>query len=157
MKYIVFDCDGTLIDPMDSRRPLYAGILELLNDLKAQGHVLYVWTARDRSSTLRILKDNQVLELFEEITTIDDAAPKPHPQGLEKMLTGKDKNAICVIGDSSTDILGARHFGVMSIGALWNNITSREELEQYCADFLVYDPEVCSKVITDNLKGDRNV
>ena len=157
MKYIVFDCDGTLIDPSLKDRPLYPGILDLLSDLKQQGHQLFVWTARDCLSTLRILKDNQVLSFFEEVMTIDDALAKPSPEGLEKMLSKKDKKSICVIGDSPADILGARHFGVMSIGALWNKFTREEELREYCADFLVYDPKVCSKVISDNLKGDSNV
>ncbi|MFA5584735.1 MAG: HAD-IA family hydrolase [Bacteriovoracaceae bacterium] len=157
MKYIVFDCDGTLIDPLLSNRPLYPGILDLLKDLKDRGHLLYVWTARDRVSTLRILAENNVLSYFEEISTIDDDSPKPNPAGLKRMLGDVDKRSICVIGDSTSDIIGARSFGVMSIGALWNNITSSEELEEYSADFLVKDPKVCSKVISDNLKGDQDV
>ncbi|HLT23360.1 MAG TPA: HAD-IA family hydrolase [Bacteriovoracaceae bacterium] len=157
MKYIVFDCDGTLIDTLSSNRPLYPGIFDLLTELKESGHLLYVWTARDRISTLRILAENKVLPFFEEISTIDDDLPKPNPAGLTRMLGEIDKRSICVIGDSPTDIIGAKSFGVMSIGALWNNITSSEELEEYSADFLVKDPKVCSKVISDNLKGDQDV
>src|SRR5690554_4376194 len=152
MKHIVFDCDGTLVDPHSKNRPLYPGIMELLKELREDGHLRYVWTGRDRASTLRILSENKVLSFFEEIFTIDDGSAKPSPEGLEKMLSGVNKKSICVIGDSYADMLGAKHFGVMSIGALWNNITSSEELRAYSADFLVKDPKVCSKVISVNLK-----
>lgn len=157
MKYIVFDCDGTLIDPMESTRPLYPGVQELLKELKEEGHALYVWTARDRTSTLRILRDNQIFSFFEEIFTADDGSLKPNPEGLLKMLVGVNKQSICVIGDSYTDILGAKHFGVISIAALWNGISALEELQQFSPDFLVNDPKECSKVISVHLKGDSDV
>lgn len=157
MKYIVFDCDGTLINPQKSTRPLYPGIFELITELKEQGHQLYVWTARDRISTLRILKSHDIFSLFEDICTIDDAKAKPDPEGLKRMLAGVSKDSICVIGDSSADIVGAQKFGVMSIAALWNQFSLSQDLEQFSPDFLVNDPKECSKVISDNLKGDGDV
>lgn len=157
MKYIVFDCDGTLIDSGQSSCPLYPGILALLLELKSQGHQLYVWTARDRQSTLRILSNNQVLQLFESVYTFDEGPIKPDPSGLEKMLRGIAKDSICMIGDTFNDILGAQNFGVMSIAALWNNVSLFQELQSFSPDFIVYDPKECSKVITVNLKGDKDV
>lgn len=157
MKHIVFDCDGTLIDPLIVGKPLYSGVYELLQNLKLEGHALYVWTGRDRASTLRILKENQILALFEDIFCCDDGDRKPHTEGLEKMLAGVSKNLICVVGDTSADVLGAKHFGVTSIVALWSNEVDLNSIRDLYPDFLVKDPEVCSKVITLDWKGVSDV
>lgn len=148
MKHIVFDCDGTLINPHTPGKPLYSGVYELLQSLKLAGHALYVWTGRDRASTLRILKENQVLGLFEDIFCCDDGERKPHSEGLKKMLPGIPKERICVIGDTFADVLGAKHFGVTSIVALWSHEVDLVTIGDLYPDFLVKDPEVCSKVIT---------
>src|SRR5688572_28874148 len=116
MKHVVFDCDGTLIDTSVPKYRLFPGVKELLLELSLE-HTLYVWTARGRASTLRILQDLGVVHLFEGFSTIDDAPPKPHIGGLLNLLGSTAKESICVIGDSSNDMLGAQNFGVVAIGA----------------------------------------
>ena len=143
MKHIVFDCDGTLINPHILGKPLYSGVYELLQSLKLAGNALYVWTGRDRASTLRILKEHQVLALFEDIFCCDDGDRKPHPEGLEKMLPGIPKERICVIGDTFADVLGAKHFGVTSIVALWSNEVDLNSIGDLYPDFFFIDYLVC--------------
>lgn len=118
LKHIVFDHDGTLVDT--SKAPsLFKGMHKLLQDLKEQGIKIYVWTARDRHSTVEILKSLDIIALFEDISCGNDCATKPSPEGLESMLFGVDKDKIAVIGDSPSDIAGAKNFGVLGIAAFW--------------------------------------
>lgn len=148
--HIVFDCDGTLVDTSDFRYVLYPGIKELLLDL-APDYALYVWTARDRLSTLRILKELGVLELFENLCTVDDALPKPHISGLAQLVGTSPKSQICVVGDTSNDILGARSFGVKSIGAGWNQELRVGILQELGVDFIAQTPALCGEWLRQHI------
>ncbi len=149
-RHIIFDCDGTLVDTSEFRYRLYPGIKELLTDL-SQDSILYVWTARDRASTLRILKELAVLSVFEQICTVDDALPKPHIEGLKQLVGDVDRNQVCMIGDTSNDILGARNFGIKSIGVIWNPQARADYLKETGADFLAKEPAACAEWIRQHL------
>ena len=149
-KHIVFDCDGTLVDTSQLKYVLYPGINELLLGLSTDCH-LYVWTARDKKSTLRILKELGVLQYFTSVCTIDDALPKPNPHGLEELLGKGQTHKACVIGDTSNDILGAKNFGVPSIGATWNTSANAEILRLSGAEFVTSSPLSCLEWINNNL------
>lgn len=155
-KHIVFDCDGTLLDSSNYNYSLYPGVKELIKDL-TQDCLLYVWTARDRASTIRFLEDNGVYRYFEAICTVDDALPKPHSEGIRSLVGTAEKSSVCVIGDTSNDIVGAKKFGVMSIGAAWSPEARVESLKSSGADFIVSDPAECSKLVRQNLKESSDV
>lgn len=153
MKHVIFDCDGTLIDTSHHQYRLFEGIKELIQELSSHC-LLYVWTARNRSSTLRILKELGVYSYFDEVCAWEDSEPKPHPQGLHNMVGKFPRGSVCVIGDSANDIIGAKNFGVLAIGALWNKEANPEFLEDSGADFIVSHPYECSKLIELNLKAE---
>jgi phosphoglycolate phosphatase-like HAD superfamily hydrolase len=156
MKHVVFDCDGTLLDTNIPKYRLFPGIKELVQELAKECH-LYVWTARGRASTLRILEEQGILKYFEAISTPDDNFTKPHIGGLIDLLGKTPSDRICVIGDTSNDIIGAKNFGVMAIGCTWNPGTSPHVLKDIGADFIVSHPSECSKLIQLNLKGASDV
>ena len=149
-RHIVFDCDGTLIDTSNFRYLLFPGIKDLLLELKKDS-CLYVWTARDRASTTRILQEQGVYTLFEALCTIDDALPKPHISGLVQLVGAHPKSQVCVIGDTSNDILGAKNYGVESIGAGWNKQVRVETLKELGASFIATDPARCAEWIRQNI------
>ncbi len=149
-KHIVFDCDGTLLDTSQSRYSLYPDIKDLLINLSTN-HSLYVWTARDRSSTLRILQELGVVHFFEGFCTSDDAYPKPHIGGVGQMLGEINKAHACVIGDTVNDIVGAKNFGVKSIGATWNKSANLDSLIESGADFIAFSPLDCLSWLSNNL------
>ena len=142
LNHVVFDCDGTLVDTSQLKYSLYPGIKELLGEL-TKSSTLYVWTARDRKSTLRILKELGVLHLFNGISTIDDALPKPHISGLIELLGDTPRDNVCMIGDTSNDILGAKNYGIKSIGAVWNTSSSPSIMKELGADFVTNEPMAC--------------
>jgi phosphoglycolate phosphatase len=149
-KHIVFDCDGTLIDTNQLKYSLFPGIKELLLALSPDS-LLYVWTARDRRSTLGLLQEAGVLHLFEGFCTMDEAYPKPHARGLSELLGEVDKAQVCVIGDTTNDIFGAKNFGVKSIGVAWNRSVRPEHLKEAGADFITSKPEECLLWVTQNM------
>jgi len=156
MKHIIFDCDGTLINTTKRPFELFPGIRELIQHLSPTC-MLYVWTARDRVSTQRILEENGILNKFEALYTVTDGPAKPHTEGLKRLVGKAAKNSICVIGDSVTDIVGGKGFNVLTLGATWNSEVIGSNLKGVGADFLVSHPSDCSKLIELNLKGESDV
>ncbi len=153
MKHVIFDCDGTLVDTSGSKYKLFPGILELL-EAHANDCALYVWTARDRNSTLRILKELGIASFFDGISTPDDAPPKPNMKGLSDLVGNSPRHTVCVIGDSGNDMLGAKSFGVLALGATWNPEARAQLLTEAGADFIVSHPSDCSTLIRLNLKAE---
>ena len=49
---------------------------------------------------------------FRTIITMDDAKKKPHPEGLQKILDGRDPETALYVGDNIDDALAAREAGV---------------------------------------------
>ena len=92
-------------------------MLLLLNKLKEEGFAIYIWTARDKLCTHKILKNLEILN-FEGICCGDETALKPSAEGLEALVGGFPKENIFVVGDSETDIQGSKSFGCRVIGAL---------------------------------------
>lgn len=153
MKYIVFDCDGTLIDTSAPKYKLFSGIEDLLKR-HSKDCRFFVWTARGRRSTQAILEELGIFSYFDEISTPDDCFSKPHTEGLKRLVGDFSKKSICVIGDSTHDILGAKNFNVLAIGATWNKAGQEQFLRSSGADFLVSHPSECSRIIEQNLRED---
>ena len=144
--HIIFDCDGTLLDTSSYPYQVFSGIRELLLELSEFSH-LYVWTARDKVSMNRFLSELGLISFFDEFSNPEDGHPKPHSLGLKQLVGDAPKDFVFVIGDSSADILGAKNFGVRSIGVIWNKAAKREFLKEAGADFIVSHPSECSKII----------
>jgi phosphoglycolate phosphatase len=151
--HVVFDWDGTLAEIQSDRRyHLFPGVLELIQKLSDLGCLIYLWTARDRSSMVRILDELMVKNFFTEIATPTDCSPKPSSDGLVMMLDHVDKNKVIVIGDTHADMIGAKNFGAWAIGPGWNQNINREVLMEFKADFIVETPEQCFLKIKELLR-----
>lgn len=127
---IVWDHDGTLVNTELRSFALFPGIAELLLDLKNIGFELSIWTARPRNSTIESIKRLEIAEFFGEIYCYDDGPSKPNPSGLQKVSDGWAKNKIIHIGDSMSDLEGARAFGVDVIGACWYSSRNLSEFKK---------------------------
>lgn len=127
IKHVIFDHDGTLVDTTSFRRELYPGIRELLKYLSAQGIKSYVWTARNRASTVEILQSLAIIKHFSGFACGGEMQPKPSVQGLESLLIEDGAHSTVVIGDSLGDMIGGKSFGACSVGALWGHGSLRSE------------------------------
>lgn len=133
--YIVFDHDGTLVKTDVCPTILFEGIRELLEELKSAGFELYVWTSRPRASTQESLKKFALGPFFSDIYCYDDGLPKPSPNGLAQLTEGIKKDKILHIGDSLTDIDGAKAYGIEVVLACWNN---PDQVQKYNVDSAIY-------------------
>lgn len=156
MKHIIFDCDGTLVDTSGTKYQLFEGIQKLLDQHRLEC-MYYVWTARERGSAIKLLSELGIYSYFDGLFTPSDGPGKPHIHGLKELVGEVVKHSICVVGDSDLDMLGAKNFGVLAIGASWNQLVSEENLVEAGADFIVSHPSQCSKLFELKLKGDTHV
>lgn len=144
--HIIFDHDGTLVNTEIYPYILFGGMRELLVELKSQGFELYIWTARPRRSVIKTTKNLNIGNFFKDIFCYDDGIPKPNPMGLSKLTEGISKNEILHIGDSMTDIEGAKAFGIEVVAACWNN-PSQVNKYQNIADYTALDLNQCREII----------
>ncbi len=120
---------------------LFDGITDTLAFLKEQKYNLHLWTARDQASTLRILEQHNLYALFETISCATEVSSKPDPNSLTFQFRDRPKNSILVIGDSASDIIGAKNMGAISSGALWDPHSNPSILVSHKADLLFYKTE----------------
>lgn len=156
IKHIVFDHDGTLVNT-DGSVYLFEGIRELLIELKANKLKLYVWTARNRYSCVQFLKSLDIIGFFEDISTSTDCESKPSPEGLYSMLGDISPKEVIIIGDSTSDIYGAKNFGSKSIGATWSfsNKSWEENLVNAQADYICKSVEECKMILMNLIKEEQ--
>lgn len=131
---------------------LFNGVKTLLDKLIADGFKVYVWTGRERPSTLEILDNIGIKEAFEDIRCRGDCDPKPSVAGLTEMLSGIDPNKIVVIGDSYADMQGAKAFEAWAIGCTWCENARADILTDYGADVIIDQPLDCYNWIIEKIK-----
>src|SRR5258706_7579339 len=96
---------------------LFAGVPELLAELKGRGHRLAVATGKPRRGLNRPLQASGIGALFSASRCGDESQPKPHPAMLLELMAelalGKDE--LLMIGDTSHDLGMAQNAGVDAI------------------------------------------
>lgn len=147
---VVFDFSGTLaFESSDFSLMLFPDILWLLEELKKQGHDLYLWTALGRSATVSSLEKLGISHFFSAIRTPSDCLGKPHPEGLCQMFPDTDPKNVVVIGDSPGDMSGANSFGAYAIGAIWNNSRRADSLNFAGAKVITDSPRECYQLVAN--------
>ncbi len=80
---------------------------------------LALFTGRVRMETDYTLDRCQVREFFEHVVTVEDVAkPKPDPEGLLKILGGRDPATALYVGDNVDDALAAAAAKIPFVGIL---------------------------------------
>jgi len=120
--------------------PFYTGIKNWLTELKAQGYQLAVATGKGRNGLDRVLKENDVADLFAITYSAEQAKSKPDPLMLHNILTELDVPAesALMIGDSSYDLEMANNAGVDCIGVNYG-VHSVEVLSKFSPVAIVSD------------------
>ena len=97
---------------------LFAGVLPLLDALKARGHLLAVATGKSRHGLDEALKSVELKNVFDGSRTADETAGKPDPLMLHELMAQFDLPAskILMIGDTTHDLQMARNAGCASVG-----------------------------------------
>jgi phosphoglycolate phosphatase len=97
---------------------LFAGVLELLADLKSRHHWLAVATGKSRRGLDEVLHTVQLKGVFDGSRTADETAGKPHPRMLHELMRefGVEPGRTLMIGDTTHDLQMALNAGCPSVG-----------------------------------------
>ena len=123
---------------------LYPGMKELLEALKSAGVKLSVSTSKPTVFTEKILKQNGVFELFDQIVGANlDGSMTDKTEVMQEAMRragGKENNTFFMVGDRSFDMIGAKNCGVPGIGVYFG-FAEPGELEEAGADYTVETTE----------------
>lgn len=96
----------------------FDGTLQMLEALKARGHLLAVATGKSRRGLDDALGSSALRGLFDATRTADETASKPDPRMLHELMNDLQvaPERTLMIGDTTHDLLLAKNAGVARIG-----------------------------------------
>lgn len=107
--------------PDHQYEPLYPGIAQTLQTLSDQGMLLAVATGKSMRGLRAVLDHHDLGHHFISLQTADNHPSKPHPSMLQAAMNeaGASPRNTVLIGDTSYDMLMARHAGAFGLGVSW--------------------------------------
>jgi len=147
--------DPTRVDDLvasyrEHNRPLHdelqpcAGVVEVLEQLHAEGRRLGVVTAKRQVTVGLAFRVLPLAHLFDAVVASDDVERnKPHPDGILRALEllEAEPDEAAYVGDSPFDVEAAKRAGVYAVAVGWGGIHSRETLEAAGPDAFVETAE----------------
>ena len=97
---------------------LFKGVLPMLADLKARGHLLAVATGKSRRGMDAALQSAELKNVFDGSRTADETAGKPDPCMLHELMAQFDvpPARVLMIGDTTHDLQMALNADCASVG-----------------------------------------
>ena len=97
---------------------LFKGVLPMLADLKARGHLLAVATGKSRRGLDAALQSAELKNVFDGSRTADETAGKPDPCMLHELMAQFDEPParVLMIGDTTHDLQMALNADCASVG-----------------------------------------
>lgn len=98
--------------------PLFRGVNQLLNELRAEGYTLAISTGKSRAGLEQSINEHQVADYFTATRCAGENKSKPHPEMLHEILDELNFPATqtLMIGDSEHDLKMASNANIKSIG-----------------------------------------
>ena len=99
----------------------YPGIRELLEQLKQQGHTLFVATSKPEAMSIEILEHFDLAKYFQQICGATmDGTRSSKASVIEYLIDGNGRDSrMIMVGDTKFDILGAKAHGIPAVGVAW--------------------------------------
>lgn len=118
---------------------LFEGVIEMLQDLKARNHCIAVATGKSRRGLDEALDSSQLRGLFDGTRTADETASKPDPLMLQELMTelGAAPQRTLMIGDTTHDLLMARHAGAAAVGVSYG-AHEHQSFDEYTPVFVAH-------------------
>lgn len=115
--------------------PLYAGALELLDQLKSEGWLMAVATGKSHRGVEALFEKHKLRHFFDTVWCADDGPGKPHPFMVEQAMAalGCAPQESLMIGDAIHDMAMGKAAGVCALGVSWG-FGKAEELTAAGAD-----------------------
>ena len=97
---------------------LFAGVREMLAELRNLGYLLAVATGKSRVGLNRALDEARLTSVFDGTRCADETFSKPHPAMLHELTRelGQDNRRTLMIGDTTHDLQMAINAGVAGVG-----------------------------------------
>ena len=109
----------------DQRIELFAGVRELLAELRDTGYLLAVATGKGRVGLNRVLDQSKLTSLFDATRCADETFSKPHPAMLHELSrVGQDLSRTVMIGDTTHDLQMAASAGAAGVGVAYGAHTA---------------------------------
>ena len=107
---------------------LFAGVLPMLDALKARQHLLTVATGKSRRGLNEALRSVELAGVFDGSRTADETAGKPDPLMLHELMQefGVESSRVLVIGDTTHDLQMALNAGCASVGVSYGAHTPQD-------------------------------
>ncbi len=111
--------------------PLFDGVLELLDELEADGWLLAVATGKSDRGLKHCLELHEIHARFVSLQTADRHPSKPHPSMVHQAIAdaGAAPETTIVVGDTSYDMAMATAASASGIGAGWGYHDAEELIE----------------------------
>ena len=130
--------------PLHSELVCCAGIVDVLDELRAQGRKLGIVTAKHRVTIQLAFDVLPELGAFDAVVASDDTERhKPHPEPVLRALELLDARPeeAAYVGDSPFDVRAAKAAGVYAIAVGWGNMHPRARVEAERPDAYVETAE----------------
>ena len=130
----------------------YDGMVEALNELKAAGATLSVFSNKPDEFTKSCIYHFFGENLFSAVRGgRDDTPRKPAPDGAFAILNqlGVKPESVLYVGDTATDMQTAHAAGFFAIGVTWG-FRTREELEENKANAIIDAPSEILNLLERN-------
>jgi pyrophosphatase PpaX len=138
-------------DPLHDTLEAFAGMVDVLPRLRADGRRLGIVTAkRHRTVALAFDRFPWLEELFEVVIGHEDTArhkPDPDPVLLALKRLEATPSESAYVGDSPFDIRAAKAAGAFAVAVSWGGIHSDERLLAEEPDAVVHSPEELLDVV----------
>ncbi|KUM53716.1 HAD-IA family hydrolase [Rheinheimera sp. EpRS3] len=118
--------------------PLFDGVEQVLQQLKAQNVLLAVATGKARKGLQRMFDETGLAKYFDTSRCADEAQSKPHPDMLQQILLElniKAEHAI-MVGDTSHDMKMAQAIAMPRIGVT-HGVHGRDVLSQFAPKAII--------------------
>jgi len=118
--------------------PLFAGVEQVLQQLKAQNIKLAVATGKARRGLARMFDETGLEKYFDTSRCADEAQSKPHPDMLQQILLELDIKAqhAVMVGDTSHDMKMAQAIAMPRVGVT-HGVHDRDVLSQYAPKAII--------------------
>ena len=105
----------------DAQTELFAGVRELLAELRGEGYLLAVATGKSRVGLNRALDEVRLTSVFDGTRCADETFSKPHPAMLHELTRelGQDLGRTVMIGDTTHDLQMATNAGAAGVAVTY--------------------------------------
>jgi pyrophosphatase PpaX len=130
--------------PLHAELAPFDGVLQLLEDLKAEERRLGIVTAKRRATVEVAFEHLPIRHLFDVVVAGDETErlkPQPDPLLLALERLGAAPEGAAYVGDSPFDIAAAKAAGMAAIAVTWGRIHDADRLAREDPDHLVDSAE----------------